>query len=231
VETDEHALQAAAARQARTSTGDRASAGLARELSELARQLQAEPDVDGLMHRITAAAVRQVGGAAVAGITLLSRSGVETQAPTGQLAELVDRAQYELDEGPCLDSARRQVTVRCDDLRDETRWPLFARRAVELGVLSMLSVQLFVEGSRYGALNMYSPDPHAFDDVDESVGVLLASHAAIALHDQRLQGNLRNAMDVRDLVGQAKGMLMERYRIDVADSLVRTGVLPVPPEA
>jgi GAF domain-containing protein len=248
----DHPDNCAAADGDDTPSGTRYAAdtrSLARELSELARQLQAETDPEALMRRITSAAVRQVGGAA-AGITLVSRRGVQTQAPTDDLAQRIDHAQYEFDEGPCLDSARRQTVTRCDDLRADKRWPRFAPRASALGVLSTLSVPLFVEGNRYGALNVYSTDLHAFTDDDETVGMLLASHAAIALHGRRTVANLRNAMDIRDLVGQAKGILMERYGIgqhdafdlltassqatnrkltDIARALVDSGVLPVPP--
>lgn len=139
--------------------------------------------------------------------------------------------------------------MRCDDLRAETRWPGFARRAVALGVLSVLSFQLFAADDSFGALNLYSPDAAAFGPDSESTGILLASHAALAMAASRTQEGLLTAMDSREMIGQAKGILMERYKVtgveafgllvassqavnrklrDVAEHLVATGELLTP---
>lgn len=126
--------------------------------------------------------------------------------------------------GPCVNSGRDEVTIRVNDLRESSPWPTFAARAVEMGILSVLSFQLFVEGDSMGALDVYSSSANGFDSRDEDTGLLLASHAAIAMAASRETANLRVAMDTRDLIGQAKGILMERYRLDGArafDVLVR----------
>jgi hypothetical protein len=143
------------------------------------------------------------------------------------------------------------VTLRSNDLRNEPRWPRWAAIAVEHGVLSALSFQLFVEGDRMGALDVYGDRPNAFDEEAENVGLLLASHAAIAMAGSRKTDQLRIAVESRDLIGQAKGILMERYKIgpaqafdllvvasqrthrklhDVAEQLADTGELAVPPQ-
>lgn len=120
----------------------------------------------------------------------------------------------QVDQGPCLSTAREDRTFRTDDLRAETRWPLFAHAAADLGVGSMLSFQLFVQAESLGALNLYARRAHGFDTYDEDTGLLFASHAAVALagaqHDNH--GNL--ALQERDIIGQAKGILMERYKVD-----------------
>jgi GAF domain-containing protein len=111
----------------------------------------------------------------------------------------------------------------------------------------MLSVQLFVEDDNLGALNLYAESPGSFDESDENVAMLLAAHAAIAIKGGRVEGNLRSALDRRDVIGQAKGILMERYKIDdsqafdllvvasqqthrklrdIAEELARSGELP-----
>jgi hypothetical protein len=77
----------------------------------------------------------------------------------------------------------------------------------------MLSLQLYVEGDNLGALNLYSRPPNAFDDESEQVGLLFASHAAVAFAGVRKEAQLAKAVVSRDLIGQAKGILMERYNI------------------
>jgi GAF domain-containing protein len=103
--------------------------------------------------------------------------------------------------------------VSVPDLASEQRWPDFSARAAALGVGSMLSFQLFVEGDNLGALNLYSSESDAFDDESEQVGLLFASHAAVAFADAQKLDQLNSAVETRDLIGQAKGILMERYRI------------------
>ena len=201
-------------RQAVGSTGHSAEPGIARQLSELARELRADLTAEALLHHIVMAAVTEVPGAQYAGITLVTGKEFATTAASGGLAERIDRAQYETGEGPCLDAARHHETVRCDDLRADDRWPRFARQAAGLGVLSVLSVQLFAGGDSFGALNLYAGHTAAFGQDSESTGILLASHAALAMAAARRHTGLLTAMDSREVIGQAKGILMERYKIN-----------------
>ena len=236
-------------RQAVGSTGQGAVPGIARELSELARELQADLTADALLEHIVMAAVTEIPGAQYAGITLVAGKKVSTPAASDELVERVDRAQYDTGEGPCLDAARDHKTVRCDDLRAEARWPRFAPRAAGLGVRSALAFQLFVEGDSFGALNVYASDAAVFGPESESTGILLASHAALAMTAARTQAGLLTALDNREMIGQAKGILMERYKItgvqafgllvassqavnrklrEISEHLVATGELPTP---
>jgi transcriptional regulator with GAF, ATPase, and Fis domain len=241
--------QSGQVRQAVGSTGRSAEPGLARRLSELARAMQADMTNEALLQHIVAAAVAEIPGAQHAGITLVTGKELSTPAATGELVLEVDRLQYELGEGPCVTAARHHATVRCDDMRAEERWPRFASQTANLGVLSMVSFQLFVEDDSFGALNLYSPTAGVFGAEAESTGMLLASHAAIAMTTARTHAGLQIAMDSRDLIGQAKGILIERYKItavqafgllvassqavnrklrDVAEHLVATGELLTP---
>jgi transcriptional regulator with GAF, ATPase, and Fis domain len=236
-------------RQALGSTGQRAEAGVARELSELAREMQADTTHEALLHRIVVAAVTEVPGARYAGITLVTGKNVSTPAATDELVERIDQIQYETGQGPSLDAAARHETILSDDLRTEARWPRFAGETVELGVRSMLSFQLFAGAESFGALNLYATSAAVFGPDSESTGVLLASHAALAMAAARTQEGLLAAMDSRDVIGQAKGILIERYKVtgvqafgmlvvssqtvnrklrDVAEHLVATGELPAP---
>lgn len=202
------------ARQARTSEGGSIDVGIARELSELARTLEHEPDPRGVMQRIVDAAVVEIGGAVGAAITLVDQGRVSSPVHSSAQAGTVGQAQADTGQGPCVDTARDELTYRSDDLRQETRWPLFTAVALDNGIESILSFQLFVEDDKMGALDVYCDKPYGFDDDAESTGLLLASHAAIAMSADRRQTHLRTALGTRDLIGQAKGILMERYKID-----------------
>jgi transcriptional regulator with GAF, ATPase, and Fis domain len=187
---------------------------LAVQLSALARDLQAERSEQEVLDEIVAAAVVNVPGAQEAGISQVrERRRIDTTAATSERVQQVDRAQYDTGEGPCLSSIYDERTVRLPDMGSEPRWPRFSARAAQLGVGSMLSFQLYVRGEELGALNLCNERVDAFDDESEHVGLLLASHAAVAMAGVQQREHLRDAMNTRDLIGQAKGILMERYKI------------------
>jgi len=184
-------------------------------VGRLARSLEAEADPGAVLDEIVTAAVRFVPGVEDASVTLVvARRQVTSRHRTGDLPERVDAIQTGTGEGPCLDAAYEQDTVRVPDLRSEQRWPHFAQQAVEAGAGSMLSFQLYVHGDTLGVLNLYSRHPDAFDDESEQVGLLLADQAAAALARAQELDHLQRAAASRDLIGQARGMLMERYGID-----------------
>lgn len=224
---------------------------LAHRLSDLARTLEQEDDLPETLQAIVHAAAGTIPGAQHASISAVkARREVVTLAATGELPRAVDRAQYETGQGPCLDSLFEQRTVRLSDVGAEERWPQFCARAAERGMGSMLSLQLFVDGDDLGALNLHSEAVNAFDDDSEHVGLLFASHAAVAMAGAQEQNRLREGMHTRDLIGQAKGILMERFNIDaeqafrllvkasqdrnqklrdIAHQLAHTGDLTAPP--
>ncbi|MGY1770260.1 GAF and ANTAR domain-containing protein [Blastococcus sp. SYSU D00813] len=182
-------------------------------MGRAARSLQERHgDVEATLQVITESAVGVVPGVEEASISyVIGRRRVEARAATGDLPRELDEIQNRLQEGPCLDAVRTQSTVRIDDMRSEQRWPRFAAAAAELGVLSSVSFQLFVEGDNLGAINLYSRQPHAFGEESEDIGLVFAAHAAVALAGAQHEANLRTGMGSRDLIGQAKGILMERY--------------------
>lgn len=225
---------------------------LAEDFGGLARNLEEHDDPDLMLAEIIAAAVAMVPGVDEGSVSVVTgRRNIGSQAPTGDLPVEVDALQEETQQGPCLDAAYEQLTVRVDDMASETRWPEFARRASQAGAASMLSLQLYVEGDNLGALNLYSRTPRAFDDESEQVGLLFASHAAVAYAGVRKEAQLAKAVVSRDVIGQAKGILMERYNIsgeraflvltrisqdtnrklyDIANELVRQRTIPgIPP--
>jgi len=217
-------------------------------MGRIARTLQEEHgDVDATLQSITTAAVDTVAGAEFASVSLVRGRRVESRGATSERAREIDQLQTDVDEGPCLDSLRNEETVHVTDFATERRWPRFAAAAAERGARSLLSFQLFTEGDNLGALNLYAGQPDSFDADDETVGALFAAHAAVALSAAQQEQNLRQAIDNRDLIGQAKGILMERYWLtasqafellvrasshtnrklfDVAEELTSTGSMP-----
>ena len=200
---------------------------LAQVLSHVARQLQEEHgDVEATMQAITRAAVGTVPGADACGITFVTgRRRLESRAATSQTPRDVDALQERLGEGPCVDAVWDEKVVRVDDVARDHRWPRFAAEAPRLGVGSMLCFQLFVEADHLGALNIYASSPHSFETEAQDVGLVLASHAAVALAGAQQEATLRAGMTNRDLIGQAKGILMERYKLTASQAfalLVRT---------
>ena len=194
--------------------GNGIPADLASRLSELARTLQAESDTESILADIVGSAIRLIPHASEASISLVkARRTVESRAASSDLPRDVDAVQSETRQGPCLDAAYEEQIVRVPNISEETRWPKFSQRAWDLGARSMLSFQLFVEGDNLGALNVYGDDVDVFDEECEQIGLLVAAHAAVAFADSREIQQLNDALANRDLIGQAKGILMERHKI------------------
>jgi hypothetical protein len=118
---------------------DEVGGGLATVLSTVARQLQAEPDVESTLAAIVKSAMDHIPGVEMAGVTLVTQDGHRTMAPTSDVVVEVDRLQYETNEGPCVDAIAQHETFRTGDLGAEGRWPRFTPGAVRHGVRSMLS--------------------------------------------------------------------------------------------
>lgn len=188
---------------------------LAGRLSELARRLEQPATAEDTLAEIVATAIDLIPGVDHGSISLvIGRHRIVCEAASGDLPRAVDAIQEETGQGPCVDAAYKQETVRVPDMTTERRWPEFASRAADAGARGMLSLQLFVSGNDLGALNLYSDEPGAFDDKSEHVGLMFASHAAIAYAAIRRQTELNEAVASRLVIGQALGMLMERYDLD-----------------
>ena len=181
----------------------------------LTEQFAHPTDIDATLQSVTASCVDLIDGVECADVLLISGADLfRSVAATSQLAVDMDDLQQRFREGPCLDAAVGNSVVLSNDLREDPRWPRFAAAAVAAGVHSMLSLQLYTHNARMGALNLFGLKPHVFTAEFEAVGAMLATHAAIALiaDDVRLQ--FQSALATRDIIGQAKGMLMERFHVD-----------------
>jgi hypothetical protein len=203
---------------------------LAGEFVRLAAVLVGERTVQGVLCRVVEAAQQVVPGADLVSITLRSPAGYTTPVETDPIATRLDEIQYRLDEGPCVEATRTAglgVTFSAD-LGRQSEYPQFGREAAALGVHSVLAVGMFPHGGdapRMGALNIYSYEVGGLDELDRDITLVLAAHASTALAattactaSELEAAQLRQALNSRDVIGQAKGILMERRRISADEA-------------
>jgi len=190
----------------------------AEEFAELAVRLHDESTVVETVDLVVQYALKAVD-CQYAGVMLVHkpRGGkretghVETAASTDPLVEELDRIQIECGEGPGMGALADGITVRVADTQFDLRWEKWARRMAERGIRSVLSARMSTGASDLGSLNLFHAEPDAFDHDDEAVSAILARHAAVALASVRQAEHLWLAIDARKLVGQAQGILMERF--------------------
>ena len=148
-------------------------------------------------------------------ISVKNRQGAfETEAGTDQLAWELDGVQYELGEGPCVQAVEEEPVVVVENLRHEHRWPRYVPAALERGLRSQLAVRLFSDNQHIAGLNLYSTERDDVDVSSEETARLFATHAAIILGHAQQEDHLTQALQTRKIIGQAIGIVMERYRID-----------------
>jgi GAF domain-containing protein len=186
---------------------------VAQGLRDVARSLEAEPDLLHVLGAIVASVTDTVPGAEHAGVSLYERQLLQTVASTSDLTKRINNIEHELDEGPCLQALLDHHSYRIDDMSQDTRWPRFAAAAEAHGVRSMLGYKLFTSGRTLGTLDLYSAKPNAFNAESEVVGEVFAAHAAIALLGSTQQAEWQTALNSRDTIGMAKGILIQRERL------------------
>jgi hypothetical protein len=198
-------------------------------LLELTESLQAGEHRDETLARMATRAVTVLPGADAASVTLFDGGVPHTVAATEESVLVLDKAQYSLDDGPCLEATRTEAVVRTDTALARRRWPAFGETAAGAGVETMLSCPLFVgaddavtgEAARHhalsGALNVWSRKPDAFDPLDAALIALFTSAmsgiiltAARWSHAQRQARQLLTALETRDTIATAKGIVMAR---------------------
>lgn len=181
-------------------------------------------DADELVSRIVGEAVRLVPPARHAGV-IVTGPGKElrTVFASDPVPRDLDALQMQLGTGPCLTAARKQVVVRMHDIAADARWAEFCRAAKEREVGSMLCVPLYIDDQLLGTLSFYGERPDAFREGAEPVARLLATVSAVALADRFHRERMERALHNRDLIGQAKGILMSRHGLqaDAAFELLR----------
>lgn len=199
------------------------------EFVRLAAGLADASTVQGVLDRVVRAGRAVIPGADLVSVTLRTAAGFTTPAMTDDLAERLDELQYRLDEGPCIEATRTPGlgVAFSADLGAGDAFGLFGPAAAQLGVHSVLAVGMFPGGPvpRIGALNVYSLQVGGLDELDRDLALVLAAHASAALTAtvassaaELEAAQLRAALATRDVIGQAKGILMERRGISADEA-------------
>jgi hypothetical protein len=176
-------------------------------------------DLEHVLTQIVNVAVDTVPGVDAGGISMTENGHITSRSPTNDDVRKLDDIQAQLHEGPCItavDSPPDDGVVVAQDLArppDADRWPRFAPHAVAHGYQSLLSTQLSTNGGTRTALNLYSRAANTFDESARTTAGLFGLQAALLLYGANHARHLGQALESRDLIGQAKGILMERFRV------------------
>ena len=200
---------------------------LAAAFATIAESLYAADSYDAVLLRIAQTAVGTVAGCEMASITLAERRGYQTAASTDSTATAVDQAQFDAGEGPALDAFDNPM-VYAESFPDR-RWPRLDSRPADLGAQSAASYRMAgatrQDHGSAASLNTYGTEPEAFSEEAQEIGLILAAHASMAAGAVRerdtlrdLADNLGQALLSRDVIGQAKGILMERLKLTPEDA-------------
>ena len=196
-----------------------ASDEFSQQLAEAARAMQGGTSTRETLDKIVHAAIEVVRACDLVGISLVHPGGIDTPAGNDEALNVIDALQFRLHEGPCYDALRSQETVVSSDLATDERWPRWGPLvAKEIGVASVASYRLFTTESSLGAMNLYSRRADAFDADDVYIGQALAAHAAMALAASQNVEHLELAIAHRTVIGQAEGILMERFDLGAAQA-------------
>jgi len=228
--------------------------GFVDSLRALSGLMVDEESLESTLQRVVTLACMSVRGCDMASVTL-HEGRTRTAACTDKIALALDEAQYAADAGPCLQVARTGSVIEVPAIPDDHRWPDFAAAATDRGVVSSLSLPLVHRRKRRGAFNLYARTHQAFTADDRARGTLFADQASVAIANAEvywrtydLTQNLQAALENRDLIGQAKGIVMARHGLtaeeafdelrrasqrrnvklrDIAEEVARTGELPI----
>jgi GAF domain-containing protein len=196
--------------------------GVVSAFLQTAEYLYASEDLDETLHRLTVAMTQTVPGCEFASVTLAEDGRYVTRGETRELPRQIDEIQYQTGQGPCLDAAETASLVYTPNMANDTRWPAFsARVAEEAGVGSLLSCRLCLAASpqqTLGAINLYGMQPDNFTEQDRDLALLFAAMTAVILDSAKRQGQLREAMKSREVIGQAMGVLMAQSNLTPEDA-------------
>lgn len=229
---------------------------MAAGIAAVASALFSADTVPATLQRVVDTATSTIDGCDLAGIFIIADAEVTTLARSHETVVEVDALQQDSGEGPCLDASATRTAVYAADLLDDARYRRFGPPAAAAGVRSALAYPLQLETAS-GALNLYARLPAAFGATDRAKGAILAALAAVGVNaaverrdELQRVADLQQALQTRDLIGQAKGILMERERItadqafdvlrrasqhlneklrDVAQDIIDTGDIPTRP--
>jgi GAF domain-containing protein len=193
-----------------------------RRIAELVQDLYGRPDTDSdsVIAELAENAAVEIPGAQYAGVSVTRNAKhVDTPAATHKWPILLDEIQQRHREGPCLTAAWEEKTIHVADLETDDRFPLYRRDVLEqTPIRSIMAFQLYIADETMGALNVYAEQPHAFGQETRVIGAIFAAHSSVVWNAARRDEQFQRALASRDVIGQAKGMIMERYGVDAVQA-------------
>jgi transcriptional regulator with GAF, ATPase, and Fis domain len=191
-------------------------------IAEIVQQLHSRPDTDSdtVIAELAEHAAVEIPGAEYAGVTITRNAKhIDTPAATHKWPILLDEIQQRHREGPCLTAAWEEKIIHVADLEADDRFPLYRQDALDrTPIRSVMAFQMFIADERMGALNVYAEEPHAFGQESRDIGLIFAAHSSVAWNSARRDEQFKRALASRDTIGQAKGMIMERYGVDAVQA-------------
>lgn len=188
-------------------------------IAELAQVSLSDETIDAFLKRVAGLTVALIPACDTSSVSVASDGRVCTRASSDAVAERADDVQYRTGHGPCLEAIDTGQTVVSGLLHEEERWQRFTPSATSEGILGVCSLPLKVKDRIVGALNLYSLS-RPFGDEDRELGEDFAAQAAVVVGNagayyqaRELAQHLDEALKSRDLIGQAKGIIMERERV------------------
>lgn len=196
--------------------------GVHRRIAELVQQLHGRTDADAdvVIAELVEHAAAEIPGADYAGVTVTRNAKkIDTPAASHKWPIVLDEIQERHREGPCLTAAWEERTIYVPDLASDDRFPRYRRDALErTPVRSIMAFQLFIADETMGAINVYADRPDAFGAESREIGLIFAAHSSVAWNSARRDEQFKQALASRDVIGQAKGMIMERYSVDAVQA-------------
>jgi hypothetical protein len=189
---------------------------LAQLLADAAKATDSPGDITETLDVLCRGAKETVPGIDSVSVTRRRPDGTfETVAATDSLSLECDRLQYESGEGPCMDAAAGSGLVLTVDVGSDRRWrrygPLAAGR---FSVMAQLAYTMYAAQHTFGGLNLYSTSTAALDEEALALAELFATQGAVAMGHRRTVDQLSDGLNIRQVIGQATGLIMERYGLD-----------------
>ncbi len=182
-------------------------------------------DINDVLHELCDQAV-SILGASGAGVCLGNEEGVvRFVTATSEQSVVMEHAQEEFQEGPCLLAYQTGETVAISRIDELAKWPDYRAAAESTDLISVVGIPMALGERSVGALNVYDAHERQWSGDDLDAAGLLADMATAYLlragelaESRQLAEQLQHALDSRVIIEQAKGMLARDHRISVDEA-------------
>jgi GAF domain-containing protein len=198
----------------------RSHEALFESVTRISGLLLSQEKLDAILELVVSLTSRTLPSATGVSVTLVREGEFTTATYSNEITKRVDEWQYAMGEGPCLSAATDGQVYLSHDISSDARWPDFGQMATKEGITSVLAVPFVPMGQPIGTLNIYASERFSFDEDHVDIAKLFAEQAAIVIANSvaysdaiLTNGQLQDALESREVIGQATGVLMERERV------------------